>query len=217
MCLVLISNNRSPDTFHELRKVKDNISNKLASKKLIHCVLESAENYLTMDAGIPQIKHFMYCSNSNNQGLNQIFVFFLNLTSVTVPAGFDGDTLARYRALFSMITSGEVKLLYRSNIQSVNVVWKTKNFILFAAFGPLVRRKIVIQSITKLLTWLRKRFKYNILKLRAILNNIKNLAKKKRTRPFCDKRLLLLKSASTSIIYHHWFSSAQNEHSFKRL
>jgi len=143
MCLVLISNNRSPDTFHELRKVKDNIANKLASKKLIHCVLESAENYLTMDAGIPQIKHFMYCSNSNNQ--------------VTVPAGFDSDTLARYRALFSMITSGEVKLLYRSNIQSVNVVWKTKNFILFAAFGPLVRRKIVIQSITKLLTWLRKK------------------------------------------------------------
>lgn len=168
MCLVLISNNRSPDTFHELRKVKDNISNKLASKKLIHCVLESAENYLTMDAGIPQIKHFMYCSNSNNQGLNQAFILFLNLSSVTVPAGFDSDTLARYRALFSMITSGEVKLLYRSNIQSVNVVWKTKNFILFAAFGPLVRRKIVIQSITKLLTWLRKRFKYSIFNFGAI-------------------------------------------------
>ena len=158
MCLVLISNNRSPDTFHELRKVKDNIAKKLASKKLIHCVLESAENYVTTDAGIPQIKHFMYCSNSNNQGLFFSVALVLIKILVTVPAGFDGDTLARYRALFSMITSGEVKLLYRSNIQSVNVVWKTKNFILFAAFGPLVRRKVVIQSITKLLSWLRNWF-----------------------------------------------------------
>ena len=64
---------------------------------------------------------------------------------MTVPSGFDSDTLARYRALFSMITSGEVKLLYRSNVESVNVVWKTKNFTLFAAFGPLVRRIILIQ------------------------------------------------------------------------
>jgi len=101
-----------------------------------------------------------------------------------------------------MITSGEVKLLYRSNVESVNVVWKTKNFILFAAFGPLVRRKIVIQSITKLLTWLRKGLKI-LTTCSCILNSTINLLKKKRTRPFCYKRLLFLKSASTSIIYHH--------------
>lgn len=143
MCLVLISNNRSPDTFHHLRKCKEDIGRKLIAKNLIAPVLSSSEDYLTSDAGIPELRHFMYCSNANNQ--------------VTVPSGYDSDCLARYRALFSMVTSGEVKLIYRSNVKSVNVAWKTKSFLLFAAFGPLVHRRLVIQSITKLLQWLRKR------------------------------------------------------------
>ena len=58
------------------------------------------------------------------------------------------DCMARYRSLHSILTSGDVKLLYRVNSQSVTVAWKTKNFHLFVSFGPLTFRKTAISAIT---------------------------------------------------------------------
>jgi len=144
-CLILVSRDRSPEAFHALQQCQADVVAKMQKKKLFEHFERPNEDYLVEDIGITDLKHFIYLSNSNRQ--------------MTMPLvrSEQGEYMARYRSLHSILSGGGVKLLYRVNSRCVTVAWKTKNFHLFVSFGPLTLRKTAIQSITKLLHWLRKK------------------------------------------------------------
>jgi hypothetical protein len=59
-CLVLVSRDRSPDSFHELQKCKNNIASKLQKKKMFEQFQKPNEDYVVEDIGIADLKHFIY-------------------------------------------------------------------------------------------------------------------------------------------------------------
>lgn len=142
VCLIMVSRDRNPANFFALQKVRETIINKMTKKKIFDELLKPNQSYLVQDVGIPDLTHFLYFCNGNKQ--------------MTSPAGGE-QCIERYRSLNSILSDEKVKLLYRVNDRSVTVAWKTKNFNLFVSFAPLVSRKNAIQSITKLLQWLRKK------------------------------------------------------------
>jgi len=151
VCLILVSRDRSPESFHAMQDCRTAIVQKLTKKKMFEHLSKPSEDYTVSDVGITGLKNFIYLSNSSRQ--------------MTLPCeGLeDSNHMARYRSLYSILSSGSegssgsVKLLYRVNSQAVTIAWRTKNFHLFTTFAPLTGRKTAIQAITKLLHWLRKR------------------------------------------------------------
>jgi len=146
-CLIMVSRDRNPDNFFALQKVRTDIISKMKKKKIFDELSKSNEgHYGVQEIGIPDLYHFLYFCNGNKQ--------------MTAPVGNPEDKQAyieRYRSLNAILSDEKVKLLYRVNDRSVTVAWNTKNFNLYVTFGPLSNRKTVIQSITKLLQWLRKK------------------------------------------------------------
>jgi len=150
LCLILVSRDRSPENFHALQKVRDDIIARMAKKKLFEELARSCAGlanaglgYSVADIGIVDLEHFLYFCNGNKQ---------MTAPVDHVPGGFE-----LYRSLNAILSDEKVNLLYRVNQRTVCIAWKTKNFNLYALFAPLTSRKTAIQSITKLLQWLRKK------------------------------------------------------------
>ncbi|ELT95737.1 hypothetical protein CAPTEDRAFT_164017 [Capitella teleta] len=151
-CLLLLTVDR--DVFFTLSECKEKIRERLVKYKCLAAIAESVDQngYKTSQVGIPELRHFLYKSRSAAQ-------FSCPEYEAPYHTADQRDRLfGLYQFLHHRIHSSSrpLKILFHVGSHETLLGWVTSGFELYAVFGPLVTKSAAINSVNKLLKWIKK-------------------------------------------------------------
>ncbi|CAH1784209.1 unnamed protein product [Owenia fusiformis] len=151
-CLLLLTVDR--DMFFTLSECKSKIVERLHRYNCIEAIREALTKYTysISQVGIPDLRHFMYKSRSTAQFTSP------ELESPYHTASEQERIFGLYQYLHHRMhsTSRPLKILFHVGSYETLLGWVTSGFELYAVFGPLVTKPTAINSINKLLKWIKK-------------------------------------------------------------
>ncbi|XP_058803060.1 vacuolar fusion protein MON1 homolog A [Phymastichus coffea] len=151
-CLLLLTVDR--DVFFTLSEAKQKIVEKLRRTNCLEAINESMNktSITTTEIGLPEMRHVLYKCKSTAQFWSPGF---------QVPYNTDEQVqrlLGCYQCLHHRLHSPSrpLKLIFQQLDQETMLAWVTSGFELYVTFEPLVTKTDAINSITKLLKWIKK-------------------------------------------------------------
>ncbi|XP_041953070.1 vacuolar fusion protein MON1 homolog B isoform X2 [Alosa sapidissima] len=155
VCLLLVSTDR--DAFFAIAECKRKIEENFRAQNVLD-VISRAQLYDVSDVGISDLRHFMYMPFTIPEKRHQLPQF--TSSSMEEPyLGFERTRLLDlYRHIHSRIHSltQPLKIIYHVSQREVLLAWTTNKFELYACFSPFVTKSSAINSVTKLLRWIKK-------------------------------------------------------------
>lgn len=150
-CLLLLTVEQS--VFYILNEAKHKIVERLRRGNCLEAINESlnAKEETCSMAGFPELRHYLYKCKSTAQ-FHQPSIgapYTLNKTRLW-------DLYKRAHCHMHTITR-PLKLLYEKTSSEALLAWDTKGFELYVILEPLTETAHVINTVTKLLNWIKKR------------------------------------------------------------
>ncbi|XP_041953074.1 vacuolar fusion protein MON1 homolog B isoform X4 [Alosa sapidissima] len=145
------------DAFFAIAECKRKIEENFRAQNVLD-VISRAQLYDVSDVGISDLRHFMYMPFTIPEKRHQLPQF--TSSSMEEPyLGFERTRLLDlYRHIHSRIHSltQPLKIIYHVSQREVLLAWTTNKFELYACFSPFVTKSSAINSVTKLLRWIKK-------------------------------------------------------------
>ncbi|KAK3812041.1 MAG: MON1-like protein A-like protein [Benniella sp.] len=155
VCMLLISPDK--DSFDEMSSVKQKVVKELEDGGMLaslesHAAVGSRGGFSVGDTGIPGLRHFLYKSRTHVQ---------FTMPELTDPYSSQSAKkrlLRQYQHMHERMhrNARPLKVLFHAGEHETMLGWITSNFELYAAFGPFVSKKAVVQMCNKLLKWITK-------------------------------------------------------------
>lgn len=150
-CLLLLTVEK--EVFFVLSEAKQRIVEKLRRNNCLEAINESlnAKTQPCSAVGFPELRHYLYKSKSTMQFYQP---------SVAPPYRTDNERLlALYKRAHQRVHHAlrPAKLLFERTSSECLLAWNTPEMELYAVFEPLVETMTVIEIITKLLQWIKKK------------------------------------------------------------
>ncbi|XP_046750307.1 vacuolar fusion protein MON1 homolog A [Diprion similis] len=151
-CLLLLTVDR--DVFYSLSDAKQKIVEKLRRTNCLEAINESMNkaSVTTAEIGLPEMRHVLYKCRSTAQFWSPGF---------QPPYTTDEDIerlLGLYQCLHHRLHAPNrpLKLIFQQLDKETMLAWVTSGFELYVTFEPLVTKPDAINSVSKLLKWIKK-------------------------------------------------------------
>ncbi|XP_014218485.1 vacuolar fusion protein MON1 homolog A [Copidosoma floridanum] len=151
-CLLLLTVER--DVFYTLSEAKQKIVEKLRRTSCLEAINESMNKapVTTAEIGLPEMRHVLYKCKSTAQFWSPGF---------QSPYNTDEEIqrlLGCYQCLHHRLHSPSrpLKLIFQQLEKETMLAWVTSGFEIYVTFEPLVTKTDAINSISKLLKWIKK-------------------------------------------------------------
>ncbi|CAB0031964.1 unnamed protein product [Trichogramma brassicae] len=151
-CLLLLTVDR--DVFFTLSEAKQKIVEKLRRTNCLEAINESMNktSITTAEIGLPEMRHVLYKCKSTAQFWSPGF---------QAPYNNEKEIqrlIGCYQCLHHRlhVPNRPLKLLFQQTDKETMLAWVTSGFELYTTFEPLVTKTDAINSIGKLLKWIKK-------------------------------------------------------------
>lgn len=150
-CLLLLTVEQN--VFFVLSEAKQRIVEKLRRANCLEAINESlhAKEETCTSIGFPELRHYLYKCKSTAQ---------FHQPSIAPPYTLNNDRLwSLYKQAHQRMHSSfrPLKLLFERTTQEALLAWDTKGFELYVVLEPLTNTANVIETVGKLLNWIKKR------------------------------------------------------------
>ncbi|KAJ3649003.1 hypothetical protein Zmor_020779 [Zophobas morio] len=150
-CLLLLTVER--DVFFTLSEAKQRIVEKLRRNNCLEAINESlnATEETCIVAGFPELRHYLYKCKSTAQFYQP---------SLSPPYTKYHERLTNlYKRAHQLLhcSTRPLKLLFEKSSNEAILAWDTRGFELYVVFEPLVDTNSAINSVGRLLNWIKKR------------------------------------------------------------
>lgn len=150
-CLLLLTVER--DVFFALSEAKQKIVEKMRRNSSLEAINESLNTKAEtcIEAGFPEIRHYLYKCKSTSQFYQP---------SLSPPYTKHTDKLmSLYQTTHQSLhcTTRPLKLAFEKNSDYAILAWDTRGFELYVVFEPMIDTNGAINSVGRLLNWIKKR------------------------------------------------------------
>jgi len=147
VCLMLVST--KAESFYELSNCAKKISTSLEVSGCLKEIIQATKDntYSVSQTGNPDILHFIYISRVTSQ---------LAQPALTPPYTHRKNRKRLFR-LYQHIHNRSLshQLYYHTSKFETIFAWETFHFVLFATFGPLETKGVVVKACNQLLRWIK--------------------------------------------------------------
>eukprot|EP00053_Salpingoeca_punica_P013013 m.117070 g.117070 ORF g.117070 m.117070 type:complete len:541 (-) comp16087_c0_seq2:294-1916(-) len=150
-CLLLLSNNK--DVFPELSECRTKIVQSLSSNGSLQAISQALarKSYRTTQLETPELRHFLYMTKSTKQ---------FTMPALEPPYNLQEEEqrlFRQYQFVHQHMHSAHrsMKIFFQIGSKETMLGWVTSGFELYACFGPLVTKRVAIDSVLRLIRWMK--------------------------------------------------------------